>query len=226
MAIPDVNSMVSEIQAEVNDASGVLATATLLSNAINEGYWKAARRIVGAKVPGHFLQINAVNVTNGTADYNLTAGHIAMDKVELSPDGTNFYEATQMKPHDDKPSRSYSDTEPYWYYYGSQIRVRPTPDADGTAYLRLYEYVIPDRISSTDTPESPLYEAYDILKAYARYRFYKIRGGSGDSNLAREELITFNDELDELISDLMSRSRSTPEMIAVPDESFDGWSTV
>lgn len=226
MAIPALDSLIDEIQLEFNDSDGNLATDALVTGLINEAQRKIVDRFV-AEGTEYFLRYNADTTSADTSDYALENDHIAMQKVEVSYDGTNFYTARKQRIQDDFPNRSYTTTEPKWYYIGStsgarQIRIRPTPATGqvGTGYLRLYEYAYPAALSGTDTPPPPIYGAYYLLKWYALYRLESIRGKLNEATIYLRQ---YEDGMNDVINQLIVPDSSTPEMIATVDNDFDGW---
>lgn len=218
MAAPALNSLIDEVQAEVNDESGVLATDAKVTSWINEAYWKAAEQIALADM-GYFLVYNPVTTIDSTADYSTDAGMIAVKKVEVSYDGTNFYQANPINVSEDFPDRVYDQTSPFYMFVGDasgvdKIRIRPTPDAGegGTARLRIYEYRYPTQLSGTNSPAAPLYGAYGLLKAYAKARFHYLRAADGDTGKADRYMDEFAKGVEDLIAKLNPRHMG-PEFI-------------
>src|SRR5690606_16496709 len=91
---------------------------------------------------------------------------------------------------------SASTGEPYaWSYYNQEIRLYPIPDGVYTIRLQLGNYRLTALASDSDT-NAWLDEAYDLLKARAKYILYK--NTIKDAALAAEALNDFNDQLQAL----------------------------
>jgi len=228
MAIPALDSIIDEVQAEFNDTDGNLATDALVTSFINEALYRIVDRFV-ANESEFFLRYTEVTTVDNTGDYALENDHIAMQKVEITLDGATFYPAHKARLYDDVPDRAYYASEPVWFYVGSstgerKIRIRPTPATGegGAARLRLYEYAYPTVLSGTNTPPPPLYGAYYILKYYALYKLEQLRGRLQESAM---HFRGFQETLDGLITQLGQQSSGEPEFVRVVDQNSDGWRT-
>lgn len=94
--------------------------------------------------------------------------------------------------------------EPYmWTYYNQQIRLYPIPGATVyTIRMGLSNYRLDPLASSTDT-NAWLDEAYDMMKARAKYIIYK--NTIKDAPLAEEALNDFMDQRSELFAETSKR---------------------
>lgn len=222
MAIPALDSIIDEVQLEFNDASGAFATDALVTQAINEGYWKVVDKIIAEDLD-FCLQTTTANLVTSTTDYTLTTGFIRMKKVEITYDGTNWYQAKYMSLTSDNPGSVYDETSPMWSFVGgSTIRIFPTPAADVTGGLKMYEYVYPTQLSGSSSPIPPLYGKYHLLKDYAFYKLYLRRMAPGDQDRAQNYQRSFYAGVDEIVTEYQRQSTSI-NSILVPEESFDGW---
>lgn len=97
--------------------------------------------------------------------------------------------------------------EPYAYtYFGQRIRLYPVPnDAVYTIRLQVGPYRLTPLVSDTDD-NAWLNEAYDMVKARAKYIIYK--NTLKDAALAAEALNDYNDQETALKSETTSRNAS------------------
>lgn len=101
---------------------------------------------------------------------------------------------------------SASTGEPFaWAYYNQEIRLYPIPDAVYTIRLQLGNYRLTVLSTGTDT-NAWLDEAYDLIKARAKYILYK--NTLKDAALAAEALNDFTDQLNALAAETSSRMGS------------------
>lgn len=98
-----------------------------------------------------------------------------------------------------------SEGEPYsWTYFNQQIRLYPIPGATVfTIRLQLSPYRLAALAQSDDT-NAWLDEAYDLMKARAKYILYK--NTLKEPNLAAEALNDYKDQLAALQGETSSRS--------------------
>jgi hypothetical protein len=90
-----------------------------------------------------------------------------------------------------------------WTYFGQRIRLYPMPDlATYTVRLQLGPYRLIPLVSPGDN-NAWLDEAYDLIKARAKYRIYK--NTIKDANLAAEALNDYNDQESALTGETTSR---------------------
>lgn len=93
--------------------------------------------------------------------------------------------------------------QPYnWTYFNQQIRIYPIPNAVYTVRLQLGPYRLTVLSNPTDT-NAWLTEAYDMLKARAKYILYK--NTIKDSGLAAEALNDYQDQDTSLAAETASR---------------------
>ncbi len=95
--------------------------------------------------------------------------------------------------------------EPYMYtYFGQRIRLYPTPsDTQYTIRLQLGPYRLTDITSSTDS-NAWFTEAFDLIKARAKYNLYK--DYLKDAPLAMAALNDFNEEQSALSAETSRRN--------------------
>jgi hypothetical protein len=90
-------------------------------------------------------------------------------------------------------------------YFNQAIRLYPIPNAVYTVRLQLGPYRLTPLAQPTDS-NAWLDEAYDLLKARAKYRLCK--NTLKDANLAAEALNDFNEQLSQLKAETSSRNGS------------------
>jgi hypothetical protein len=90
-------------------------------------------------------------------------------------------------------------------YFNQAIRLYPIPNAVYTVRLQLGPYRLTALSQPTDS-SAWLDEAYDLIKARAKYRLYK--NTLKDANLAAEALNDFNEQLSQLKAETSSRNGS------------------
>lgn len=96
--------------------------------------------------------------------------------------------------------------QPYaWTYFNQQIRLYPIPNAVYTVRLQLGPYRLTTLVSPTDN-NAWLDEAYDMIKARAKYILYK--NSLKDANLAMEALNDWKEQDDALTTETSKRSGS------------------
>lgn len=102
---------------------------------------------------------------------------------------------------------SASKGEPYaWTYFGQRIRIYPIPqDEVFTIRLQLGPYRLA-KISSTDDTNAWIIEAFDMIKARAKYILYK--DILKDASLAAEALNDYNDQHLQLKAETSRRNAS------------------
>lgn len=94
--------------------------------------------------------------------------------------------------------------QPYaWTYFNKQIRLYPIPNAVYTVRLQLGPYRLTPLVSPTDT-NAWLDEAYDLLKARAKYNIYK--NTIKDPGLAIEAKADWAEQDEALTAETASRS--------------------
>jgi hypothetical protein len=102
---------------------------------------------------------------------------------------------------------SAANGEPYWWtYYNQKIRLYPIPTATVyTIRLQLGPYRLTALSASSDT-NAWLTEAYDMIKARAKYIIYK--NTIKDASLAAEALNDYQDQYSELKAETSRRNGS------------------
>lgn len=90
-----------------------------------------------------------------------------------------------------------------WAYFGQRIRLYPVPDGAYTIRLQLSPYRLVPLVEDGDT-NAWLTEAYDMVKARAKYVLYK--DTLKDANLAAEALNDFNDNDSALTAETSKRN--------------------
>jgi hypothetical protein len=93
-----------------------------------------------------------------------------------------------------------------WTYFGQRIRLYPAPNLDTyTVRLQLGPYRLTPLASADDT-NAWLDEAYDLIKARAKYRLWKntLRGSEGVA-MAMEALNDYNEQDTLLTGETTSR---------------------
>lgn len=95
--------------------------------------------------------------------------------------------------------------EPYlWTYFDQKIRLYPIPGStDYTIRMQLGPYRLGTLSDDSDT-NAWLTEAYDLIKARAKYILYK--NTLKDPNLAAEALNDYNDQENALVAETTSRN--------------------
>jgi hypothetical protein len=101
---------------------------------------------------------------------------------------------------------SAASSQPTGYtYFDQAIRLYPVPDAAYTVRLQLGPYRLAPLSQPTDS-NAWLEEAYDLLKARAKYRLFK--NTLKDANLAAEALNDWNEQFALLKAETSSRNGS------------------
>lgn len=100
-------------------------------------------------------------------------------------------------------SNTTSNQPTLWTYFGQRIRLYPKPNLTTyTIRLQIGPYRLTPLVNSTDT-NAWLDEAYDLLKARAKYRLYK--NTLKDAALAAEALNDWNEQDSALTGETTSR---------------------
>lgn len=146
MNLADINNRITFFTSGIGTDQYTYKDRTI---AVNKWYLQVQNWILQAKdsweaddLNNTTTPIDTLNLVNGTAQYTLTTGFLNIKRVEITYDGINWVRVSprDVTVTDDSQSvQSYNKSQPYYSLSGKNITVYPTPDANQTGGLKVYE---------------------------------------------------------------------------------------
>lgn len=183
---------------------------------------KEVQKLIGQAFEGYFIKcVETVTVLN-QREYQLPTDCKRVHRLELILSGTSItsYDMRRMR----KISRNQQDFAPkntgtpqYYFFQGNYIVLVPCPDNVWTMRL-YYEYVLPDLVNDSDSPDLP--DQYHEMVALYAARDGFIKDGR-DAALLQRKIDDFEKMLKQ---DAEQRNADEPRTIVQTiDDDFDGY---
>lgn len=178
---------------------------------LNKWYYNIQNLILQSQDDWNFDDLNATTLPFGTTnlvanqnDYALPSTILKLDRVEVTYDGTNWYEATPLDPaqrSDVLKSSDFAQSQPYYDVNGSSIIVYPTPATNVSNGLKIFidravtaftfsSEASNELLTGTKTPGFDIM-FHDLLSLGASYEFNSAK--RGDKSLYQDIQIMISD---------------------------------
>lgn len=197
------------VRSLANKDSNTLTDATLLAFS-NKYYYLLVRELVGIN-EDLYAEISAGDLVANQREYVLPidnttgsgqngiygGGAIKIDRVEISPDNSNWYVANHIPFNsittptilDSDISNIYSSTSPKYYFKDRSVWLVPTPTISVVNGIRIFWIKRPDELaSSSSIPDLPK-DWLSILQEGILYDVFRKFGRTAD---ARDALTNWN----------------------------------
>ena len=155
-----LSDLLADVRSRIDESAASFWTDAELKRWMNQRYRQIAMAVRDAH-EDFFQTTTTVNLVNGTQEYTLPTDHVAIRRVEVSFDGTNWYRARPIR-QGEIPLQNQSTvlqgttTDPRYYLAGLKIGIAPIPTAASTNGLKIwYIQDVTDLSADGDAPSLP-----------------------------------------------------------------------
>lgn len=217
MTFLEMQTRVGELINQTVTDDNLQITETEVKANLNIGYKKVVNKLSNIG-QDYYVRKATFDLVAAQSLYGLPADFRKMIRLELGYDSaTNLYKAAHLNLNamNDPSTDLYSEARPFYMIRGNNIELFPTPTSNITAGgVMLYIENVVELDDDADEPELP-FEFDDLPVIYAAA---KAKASQGLLDEAQVFLGEFYRELDNMVSDLVSRSLDDNEMVIVRDE--------
>jgi hypothetical protein len=196
--------MADEVMEEFGDPQGNDLSREQVYNYLRGGVRKTVTQLFKS-FPDYLKTYTTQALTSGTATYALPSGFLGFIRVDINIGGTattDAYKAIYKGEDFGEPDTTFYKSSPYVSIRGNYFVVRPTPDANGMAFI--WYWASPTTMTTESSEHGLPYGARDVLVNYALYRAWL--GKDQDKSTSYKTL--FTDSLDDYM-DFVINSRQT-----------------
>jgi hypothetical protein len=183
---------------------------------LNEGYEIFQNAMYGNN-EAYGVKFKPLSTSISTTEYQLPDDFKIAQKVQVSFDGTTFYEAFPLSITEDEPRQIYTKSVPAYFFDGPNIGIRPTPDSN-SGIINLWYYPIALSLSNDNDALIPPISGY--TRAIVYYGLAKGKAKDSKPDQHDEFMALFERELQRFRMEIYDRQMHKAAGVTMDDTGY------